>query len=216
MAKKNTAPVAPVAPVVSAVVVALLKDSQAGFDTGTSKAKEAAIQADALDCINLTPVKRIDAIMDLYKDHFPSASVKSAFSAALAILVADKPVQAVAATSKSGAVTYSAPTDNEKEPRVTLEPADAVAKLGGNTLKKVAVTAREALGTANAKGAGRAKTATRLPFLQEVAAYLKDEALRAQLVAALHTAGFDLKPYDKPKVRVPQAPAPTIGEQLAK
>lgn len=218
MAKKTTNPAAAVvASVMSAVVVELLNESGVAFASGYDKAKEAAIQADSLDFLDLIPIKRIDAIMSLYKDSFPSNHVKAAFSAALAILVADKAVSVVAATSKSGEIAYSNTTDNEKEPRVELTPAEAVAKLGANTLKKVAVTAREALGTANASGAGRKASAARLPFLAEVAAYLKDDMLRKQLIATLHSAGYDLVPYDKPRTRVPaaNAPAPTLAAQIA-
>lgn len=226
---KQAAVAAPIA-TQSAIVVSLLSDATSAANTLSEKARQAAIEADHLDFTDLEPTKRLDAILTLYMPLLGNQTVKYAFSASLAILIADKPVviQSSAVTTKAdGSLSFAAPEvvaigavkpDDKSE--TTLTPADAINKLGDKVLKQAATVAREALGRARKEGGGRKAAPAapaRAPFFDEVVAVLKDATLRAQLFDLMLREGWRVEANTKEvrRSRGKGAQAePTMAQQL--
>lgn len=164
---------------------------------GVTSAKESAVAAaklaDKSDCVDLEPSKRLDAILALYADIFPSndSTIKTAFSAALAILVADKGVlvEYTVVNKNGNAVIGSTPAvvnpsenpekkANSPEQIAALQanppkeattfvreltPEQAVDLLNSNTMKNAGKVAREAIGKARAAGGGRKAATPEVP-----------------------------------------------------
>ena len=229
-------------------VVALLDDACAASKTLTTKARQAAAIACEGNFLSETAENRINHILALYMPHLAEKSVKDIFSAAVAVLCVDKPVRIAAsevgnkapnADYPQGQLTLKAPevlppvaSKGEIAPEgkivKTLEPSDAVQQLSADVLKKVATAAREAIGTGNKKGGGRpAKLETkRAPFFEELAAVLKDSALRTQCLSFIETAASTDATLQnsiiamakrlgegRPKAKAANAPAPTLAAQ---
>ena len=148
--------------------------------------------------------KRLDSILALYMSVLTHKAVKESFSAALAILVADKPVRIEATSSTvtpaTGKITFKAPEilspvadKNEvlnPEKGVTeLSAGDAVMKLAADTMKAAATAARESIGRGRATGGGRKSTAPalRAPWFDELAGVINDHSLRVSMFAVITT-----------------------------
>jgi hypothetical protein len=229
MAKaKNAKPAAK--PVVAAAQGAIatpavtlkLQGANESARTADTMAREAAIIANDSDYLDAKPTERLEKILALYMADLTHKAVKESFSAALAILVADKPVRIAAseksenmATGKLGfktpeALPPIAPKGEilpEGKGVTELSADDAVAKLTTNVLKQAATAAREALGVNRAKGGGRtaAKESkeARAPFMAEFAAAWNDDALRMQIIHMIEIGGYKVVRVD-PKAK----PAP--------
>lgn len=184
-------------------IVTLLDDATASAKTADRKAREAAEIAADKECLDVTEsLARCDAIVALYAEHLGTATVKTSFSAALAIIIADKPVR-VSATAKtvaaSGAVTFKAPealppvaeineTIDDGRAVHELTPCEAVDTMTSNLLKACATKAREAMG--KVKGAGGRKATSkpqRAGFMDELVVVLRDKDLAASMWAIIST-----------------------------
>ena len=233
MASKNKP--ATVKPVVVAVQSAVatpavtlkLQSANESARTADQYAREAATMANEHDYLQSKPAERLDKILSLYMADLTHKAVKESFSAALAILVADKPVR-IAASEKTekanGALGFKAPEaltpvaeKGEVPPAdkaiTELSAEDAVGKLTTNVLKQAATAAREALGVGRAKGAGAVKATKteRAPFMQEFACAWHDDALRMQLIRMIEIGGYKVTRIE-PKGRVvPPNDAPISG-----
>jgi hypothetical protein len=192
-------------------VVALLDEACAAGRTMTGKAREAASKAVSGNFLDDTPVVRIGKILGLYMPHLIEKAVKDVFSSAVSVLCNDKPVRIAASE-----VGQKAPTADYPEGQVTLKAPEvlspvadkgevlpegkivkelsaeeAVAQLSSDLLKKVATATREAMGTSGqGKGGGRPikPENKRAPFFDELAAVLKDSALRTQCLTFVELA----------------------------
>ena len=198
-------------------VVQLLTQATSGYATVTGLARDAAIKADALDYTNEVPAKRLDLILKLYMPNLTTLAVRNLFSAALAILVADKAVTVVKATKANGDNVLSFPKGTAKEPTCELTPMEAVKTCPSELVKQLARPAREAIGIARATGGGRKAEvkATRAPFMDELAAAWKDTALRAEIESVLRAAGYEVVKIKTIRKQAEQAAAPTLSEVLA-
>lgn len=193
-----------VAPVIAnAAVVTTLRAANESAKTADKLAREAAVAANAADYLDEANCGiRLDSILTLYIGELTHKNVKDSFSAALAILVADKPVRVEASAkteNANGTLTFKAPevlepTGNEAPTEgkaiTTLEAGDAVRKLAADVMKKAATTARQAIGRGRSEGGGRKSTKApeRAPFMDELVAVLRDEGLRASMFAVISTA----------------------------
>ena len=191
--------------VASAAVIAKIEAANVSAKTADTLAREAATMADATDYVDMVDLgARLDAILALYMPALSHKAVKESFSAALAILVADKPVR-IEATAKTesanGKLTFKAPEvlapvadKNEiatpDKSVTTLEPGEAVLKLAADTMKAAATAARATIGRARAPGGGRkvAKPAERAAFVDELVAHLRDKALGFAVITVIETA----------------------------
>jgi hypothetical protein len=198
---KATSPVSPV--VANPAVVQELTNANASAVSADKTARNAATLANASDLLDEADCgKRLDGILALYMPNLTHKAVRESFSAALAILIADKPVRmaSTAVTTKAdGTVSFAssealAPVADKNEilpegKTVTeLSAEDSVAKLQVGALKQAATAAREVIGRARAAGGGRKATkAERAPFFDEMAAVLQDKALSASFYAILQT-----------------------------
>ena len=208
MTKNTTSPTtAPVAPVVTAnaAVVAKIESANASAKTADTLAREAATLADTTDYLETVDLgARLDAILALYIPTLTHKAVKESFSAALAILVADKPVRIEASAkteAANGKLTFKAPevlapiadkneiVDADKS-ITTLEPGEAVMKLAADTMKQAATAARSTIGRARASGGGRktTKPTERAAFTDELVAHLSDKALGFAVITVIETA----------------------------
>lgn len=212
MAKKTETPATTVAPIAAAVSAAIATPAvtlklAAAVESATTAdqfAREAATLANDSDFPNAAPVDRLEKILALYSGSLTHKAVKESFSAALVVLVADKPVR-IAATEKAekatGAIRFTAPealspvaAKGEILPEgkvvTELSAGDAVSKLAVGVLKQAATAAREALGVGRAKGAGPKKAeVARASFFDEFAAAWKDDALRMTLCRMIEIDG---------------------------
>jgi len=172
--------------------------------TADAMAREAAALANESDYVDEGDAgKRLDAILALYMSSLTHKAVKESFSAALAILVADKPVRiesSAVTTAANGRMTFKAPevlapvADKaevlDPEKTVTeLAAGDAVMKLAAETMKAAATAARESIGRGRATGGGRKSTkeAPRAPWFDELAGVINDHGLRVSMFAVLQT-----------------------------
>lgn len=212
MAKNQTKPATEQKPVAAAVAAAVATPAvtlklAAAVESATTAdqfAREAATLANESDFPNAAPVDRLEKILALYAGSLTHKAVKESFSAALVVLVADKPVR-IAASEKaekaSGSLRFTAPEAlspvaakgeilPEGKAVTELSGADAVAKLAVGVLKQAATAAREALGVGRAKGAGPKKVdVARAGFFDEFAAAWKDDALRMTLCRMIEIDG---------------------------
>lgn len=179
--------------------------------TADKFAREAAIIADENDYITAPPTERLESILALYKTSLTHKAVKESFSAALAILIADKPVR-IAASAKTekatGQVTFTAPealppvaVKHEILPEgkavTEMSPTDALAKLTTGVMKQAATAAREALGVARAKGGGRKASqpeGRRAPFYDELGVALRDAGMMPQCLSFIELAASNHVP----------------------
>lgn len=189
----------------NAAVTAKIESANTSAKTADTLAREAATLANESDYPNEADAgKRLDAILALYMPVLTHKAVKESFSAALAILVADKPVRIEAAAkteAANGKLTFKAPEvltpvadkneilDADKTV-TTLEPGDAVMRLAADTMKAAATSARAAIGRGRATGGGRKSTkpTEREPFTVELAAHLSDKALGFAVITLIETA----------------------------
>jgi hypothetical protein len=197
-------------PTVSAVVANVLVTEKINLANESAKsadatAREAATLANESDYTDEGDAgKRLDNILALYMSVLTHKAVKESFSAALAILVADKPVRIEATSSTvtpaTGKITFKAPEilspvadKNEvlnPEKGVTeLSAGDAVMKLAADTMKAAATAARESIGRGRATGGGRKSTAPalRAPWFDELAGVINDHSLRVSMFAIVQT-----------------------------
>lgn len=233
MAKAKTPAVKPLASVVAGVaanpaasilanpaVSLKLQGANESARTADAMAREAAVLANDSDYLDSKPTERLEKILSLYMADLTHKAVKESFSAALAILVADKPVR-IAASEKSenmatGKLGFKAPEALSPVPPkgevlpegkgvTELSADDAVSKLTTNVLKQAATAAREALGVGRAKGAGpvKATKAERAPFMAEFAAAWADDALRMQIIRMIEIAGWQVTRAPKGQVKPP-------------
>lgn len=203
---KQTAPATPVATPVNSAVVELLKQATEKAASADALARDAAVKAVETDCLGIEDAAaRVDAIIALYKAQLEHRAVRMSFAAAVAILVADKPVR-FAVTGKvekaDGRITLQGaealapvePTGGDEIAEgkmvVTMEPSEAIAKLAADALKMAAPKANEAIGKARAaRHTNPVKKATaRAPFFDELAAVIKDAALAPQFWSLLTIA----------------------------
>ena len=179
-------------------VTGLLTVANDAGATADRTAREAATVAHAEDHLDEKDhAKRLQAILADYAPHLTHPTVKTSFSAALAILVAGTPVRVAVAEKtevfKGGNTTLRLKAmdvlekgekpDPEKQ-AMELTPALAVAQLQSNDMKAVAAATRSTLGMGGNKGAGRkaaAKPNERAPYMDETVAVLKDHALAHSL-----------------------------------
>jgi hypothetical protein len=191
--------------VANVAVVSKIEGANASAKTADTLAREAATLADASDYLDMVDLgKRLDAILALYMSVLTHKAVKESFSAALAILVADKPVRIEASAkteAANGKLTFKAPEvlapvaeKNEvataDKSITTLEPGDAVMRLAADTMKAAATAARNTIGRGRAQGGGRktTKATERAPFADELVAHLADKALGFAVVTIIETA----------------------------
>jgi len=193
------------AAVANVAVVAKINAANESAKSADAMAREAATLANESDHVDEADCgKRLDLILALYMSVLTHKAVKESFSAALAILVADKPVRIEASavtTAANGKMTFKSPevlepvaasgevVDPEKS-ITELSAGDAVMKLAADTMKAAATVARKAVGRGRATGGGRPSTkpAVRAPFLDELAGFISDHALRASMFAVVNTA----------------------------
>lgn len=179
--------------VANATVVASLRSANESAKTADKLAREAALAANGSDYLDEADCGvRLDSILALYMPELTHKNVKESFSAALAILVADKPVRIEASAkteNANGTVSFKAPevldpTGSEAAAEgkaiTTLDAGDAVMKLAADVMKKAATSARQAIGRGRAEGGGRksAKPAERAPFMDEFLSCLENDGLR--------------------------------------
>lgn len=201
-----TTPVVVVA--ANAAVVAKIESANASAKTADTLAREAATLADTTDYLDMVDLgNRLDSILALYMPTLIHKTVKESFSAALAILVADKPVRIEASSVTTSTVngqekvSFKAPEiltpvadKNEiatpDKSITTMEPGDAVMKLAADTMKAAATAARNTIGRGRAQGGGRkvTKPNERAAFADELVAHLADKALGFAVVTIIETA----------------------------
>ena len=219
--------------VATSAVVDLINAANESAVTSDAHAREAAIKANETDFLTVgKAAERLDKILGLYASVLTHQAVKQSFSAALAILVADKPVRIQASEvghKANGTVTFKSPEalspvadKGEKIPEKkmveTLTPEQAISQLTVGVMKQAATMARESLGVARAKGAGPAKKANtnaRAPFMMELAAAIKDDALRSQMVSMWRLAGYDVITLAKGSAPSTNKPEPSLAEQMS-
>jgi hypothetical protein len=172
--------------------------------TADATAREAATLANESDYTDEGDAgKRLDSILALYMSVLTHKAVKESFSAALAILVADKPVRvesSAVTTSANGRMTFKAPEVltpvadkaevlNPEKSVTELTAGDAVMKLAADTMKAAATAARESIGRGRATGGGRKSTAPalRAPWFDELAGVINDHSLRVSMFAIVQT-----------------------------
>jgi hypothetical protein len=187
----------------NSAVSTLLDEANESGATADRKAREAAALAAKSDCLTIKDKgERLVAIQNAYKEHLTHATVVASFRAALAILVVGEEVRLAVAektekfseagtTLKLGSMDVLAagePPEKGKQ-LVALTPEQAVAQLQSNDMKAVGTNAREVVGLARAKGAGRkpATTSTRAPFMDEFTVAVKDAALSASMFRLIGT-----------------------------
>jgi hypothetical protein len=188
----------------NAAVSTLLDEANESGATADRKAREAAILAAKSDCLTIKDKgERLVAIQTAYKEHLTHATVVASFRAALAILVVGEEVRLAVSektekfseagtTLKLGSMDVLAagePPEKGKQ-LVALTPEQAVAQLQSNDMKSVGTNAREVVGLARAKGAGRkptASTSARAPFMDEFVTAVKDAALSASMFRLIGT-----------------------------
>lgn len=194
-----------VSPVVANVLVTeKINAANESAKTADAMAREAATLANESDYVDEGDAgKRLDSILALYAGVLTHKAVKESFSAALAILVADKPVRvesSAVTTLANGRMTFKAPEilapvaeKNEvlnPEKTVTeLAAGDAVMKLAADTMKAAATAARESIGRGRATGGGRKSTkdAPRAPWFDELSGVINDHGLRVSMFAVIQT-----------------------------